>query len=430
MTQLGIEVFINEKPWKHRLENCRIGFLGHFASVDSHLQSSLQLISLYTPLNITCVFGPQHGFKMIEQANMITTQSEKLSLHKLCSIVYPSVSMGDNECTTNKKIAKDNKVAKDIPIFSLYSDTTRRLTTDMLSYFDVLIVDLQDVGCRVYTYLSTLFYVMEDCHKAGKEVWILDRPNPVGRKVEGSILKKEFTSFVGVAPLPIRHGLTLGECAKWYYSKKQFNNKLEVITMKNYNPVKNPDFKGLAWVAPSPNMPDTQTARCYSGTVLLEGSILSEARGTTSPLKMFGFPDMDVKQVLQLMNKKAPHLLRGCVLREECFKPLFDKFKNQLCMGLRIYIDHPFYQAELFSPYRLICLFLKCFKEVHVEVDLWKPPPYEYEYKKLPIDILSGCDFLRHWVENNDATIQDLENKLQPDEKQWIAEIKPYLLYP
>ena len=239
MFELGIEVFIKQKKWEGRLTKRRVAFLGHPASVDQSMQSSLNLIKSHTPLKISCVIGPQHGFKGDRQANMIVTEDEN---------------------------------ADSLPIFSLYSSKTRRLTQEILSFFDVLIVDLQDVGCRVYTYLTTLFYALEDSARAGKEVWILDRPNPAGRKIEGSLLNKKFFSFVGAGPLPMRHGLTLAEAAYYYCSLKKLNLQMETVKMTNYQPAQRAWPVGLAWALPSPNMVDEECALCYSGTVLLEGT--------------------------------------------------------------------------------------------------------------------------------------------------------------
>ena len=396
MFKLGIESFIEEEKWKGQLENRRIAFLGHQASVSQNLQSSLSLIKSRTPLKINGLIGPQHGFKSTEQANMITTKDEH---------------------------------TQSVPVFSLYSDKTRRLTQEMLSHFDVLIVDLQDVGCRVYTYLTTLFYVLEDCAQANKEVWVLDRPNPAGRKIEGSLLNKDFTSFVGAAPLPIRHGFTLGEAALWYRSLKNLNVKLEIIEMKNYQPEVKPWPENFPWVPPSPNMVDEECARCYSGTVLLEGTKISEARGTVFPLKAFGFPGMNTQNVLRLMAQLAPRWLKGCILKEEFFQPVFDKFQNQNCSAIRIYATGSQYDETTFQPYRLTCLFLKCVKKAHPDFDWIQPPPYEYEQEKMPIDILSGDDFLRNWIEDPNAFTMDLEAKLSPDEKKWTEQREKSLIY-
>ena len=410
MIQLGIETFIKEKKWQGRLENRRMAFCGHSASVDKNLQSSLSLIQLHTPLKISCLLGPQHGFKGTQQANMMATEDENMRMDDLAKVDFTSES---------------NSLK--LPVFSLYSQKTRRLTKEMLSCFDVLIVDLQDVGCRVYTYLTTLLYIMEDLDRTGKELWVLDRPNPAGRGVEGSILGPDFYSFVGAAPLPIRHGMTLGELALWYKNLKKLDLSLEVIPMKGYHPRSWP--KDLPWVLPSPNMVDAECARMYSGTVLLEGTHISEARGTVFPLKAFGIPDMNASSVLKLMQKLAPDWLQGCILREEFFQPTFDKFKNQMCSCLRIYASSPFYEEQKFQPYRIVSLFLKCFKQVHPDFSWILPPPYEYEYKKLPIDILSGDDFLRSWIEDSHSSIQDLEEKLKKDEDHWKKQRENFLLY-
>ena len=407
MFKLGIESFIEDKKWKGRVEKRRLAFLGHPASVSQNLQSSLHLIQSHTPLKISCIIGPQHGFKGAQQANMITTEDEH---------------------THNQKNSKGNN-SNFCPIFSLYSSKTRRLTKEMLSCFDILIIDLQDVGCRVYTYLTTLFYVLEDCAQANKEVWLLDRPNPAGRKVEGSILNKNFMSFVGATPLPIRHGLTLGEAASWYCSLKKLNIQLEIIKMKNYQPEKKAWPDAFPWVLPSPNMVDEECVRCYSGTVLLEGTKVSEARGTVFPLKAFGFPGMNTQAILKSMSKLAPQWLKGCVLREEFFQPVFDKFQNQICSAIRIYAKKPSYSEKDFVPYRLVSLFLKCLKKIHSDFEWMSPPPYEYEYEKLPIDILSGDDFLRNWIEDESASVMDLENKLSNDEKLWQEQRKKILFY-
>ncbi len=400
MTKFGIEVLLQETKWQSQLENKRLAFLGHSASVDSKLQNSLNLILQHTSLKFSCVLSPQHGFQNTEQANMITTENSYFHFSK-------------------------NK----IPLFSLYSSHTRRLTKEMLSCFDGIIIDLQDTGCRVYTYLTTLFYVLEDCCQAGKEVWILDRPNPAGRKVEGSVLDPNFMSFVGAGPLPMRHGLTLGEIALWYCALKKLDFLVQVIYMQNYQPEKNPWPNNFAWVCPSPNMVDEECTRCYTGTVLLEGTTISEARGTVFPLKAFGFPKMDTKLILKKMAQYAPHWMAGCQLREEFFKPMFDKFQNQVCSAIRLYATSPFYDSNLFYPYRLVSLFLKCVKETYSDFNIWQPPPYEYEEIKPPIDILSGDDFLRHWIEDTQAVVQDLENKLKKDELQWQAARKPFMVY-
>jgi len=432
MFELGIESFIKNKKWMEGLDkNCRVAFLGHQASVSQNLQSSLYLIQNYTPLTISCVIGPQHGFKGAEQANMLTTENEKSSLSQLENMSFKAFEDSQGIFSGLKKFknisSKENEETK-CPIFSLYSSKTRRLTKEMLSHFDAILIDLQDVGCRVYTYLTTMLYILEDCNQANKSVWILDRPNPAGRTVEGSLLNKKFISFVGASSMPIRHGMTLGELALWYSSIKKLNIQLKVIKMNNYHPKNNP-WPIQHWLMPSPNMVDEECARCYSGTVLLEGTKVSEARGTTFPLKAFGFPGMKTKTVLTNMVKMAPEWLKSCVLREEFFKPTFDKFKDQICSAIRIYTDTSYYRSQEFQPYRIVSLFLKNLKKHHPDFDWILPPPYEYEYEKLPIDILSGDDFLRNWIEDEKALIGDLEEKLSLDENLWREKRKPFLQY-
>ena len=419
--KLGVEVFIGEKKWQGRLENRRLAFLAHNASVDSRLQSSWSVLQSYTPpLKWACVFGPQHGFQGTEQANMVVTEDKEEGLVS-SSVVLPS---------------PPGSRVKPVPVWSLYSSHTRRLTKDKRDAFDVLLVDLQDVGCRVYTYLSTLFYVMEDLSGTGKQLWVLDRPNPAGRGIQGGMLDPHFFSFVGVAPLPLCHGMTLGELALWYRNFKNLDLDLEVVRMSDYHPHLEPWPGGMAWVLPSPNMVDLECSRLYGGTVLLEGTRVSEARGTVFPLKAFGFPGMRATEILKTMQQQGPQWLKGVVIRVEAFKPVFDKFQGQVCEALRVYI--PSQKARPNSPggglpgpapVRLVSLFLKCLRQLHPEFEWKAKPPYEYEYKKWPIDILSGDAFLRQWVEDSHSTLQDLEKKLIAGESLWQQQRKPYLLY-
>ena len=418
--ELGIERFIKEKKWK-ALENRQVAFLGHSASVAKNHKSSLSLILAHTPLKISCVIGPQHGFQSVQQANMITTEDEPTRPLELNLVLKGSPKAGELFRLPR---------SLSCPVFSLYSQKNRRLTKEMLSHFDALILDLQDVGCRVYTYLTTLFYILEDLKDTGKELWILDRPNPAGRKIEGTGLNMDFASFVGAGPLPIRHGLTLGEVALWYCSVKSLSVNLKVIKMSQYFPAQTPWPSQLPWILPSPNMVDRECALCYSGTVLLEGTNISEARGTVFPLKAFGFPEMKVEDILWLMWKTKPQWLKGCVLRKEFFIPQFDKWAKQICPALRIYIGPSLKDKTCFFPYRLVSLFLKCLKKIQPDFNWKKAPPYEYEYKKWPIDILSGDDFLRKWVEDPDSVPEDLEKRLLSEEQLWQEHRKPFLLYP
>ena len=405
--QTGFDVFIKNKEFQKSFLKKKLAYLGNPASVSENLENSFQCLKQYTALNWTCIFSPQHGWEGVEQANMIP--SEDSFFQKL-------------------------------PVFSLYTDKTRSMTPEHLDYFDVLFVDLQDVGCRVYTFVTTLIYALKSCVEGNKTVVILDRPNPVGRVVEGSLLSPDFESVVGAWTLPIRYGLSLGELAKMYVRLEKLNLNLEVIPMTGYKAEEGWP-KDRAWIAPSPNMTDVECARCYSGTVLLEGTSLSEGRGTTSPLKVFGFPKMKTHLILNTMKKIKPSWMEGCRIRTCFFKPVFDKFEGSLCSGLQIHLDsllNPMSDSlpnslndpnRKFKAYRLISLFLKSTLKIHPELDWLKKPPYEYEYKKWPIDILSGDSFLREWIKDPESQPEDLEKKLSSDEKEWKELSSPFHLY-
>ena len=321
-------------------------------------------------------------------------------------------------------IPHEDSVHKGLPLFSLYSQQNRRFTPKMRSAFDVLLIDLQDTGCRVYTYLTTVFYALEDC--ADKTLILLDRPNPLGRKVEGSRLNERFSSFVGAGPLPMSHGLTLGEAALWFKNHKNLKTDLHVVPMEDHSPE---ESWSLPWIQPSPNMTGLSCAHCYPGTVLLEGTQVSEGRGTTLPLEVFGMPDMPAEKIKNLMEEKAPKFLTGCVLRLHEFEPVFDKFKEKVCRGFQIHLDSPRAERGEFRPYRLITLFLKCLHEIDPDFEWKKPPPYEYEFEKQPIDILSGGTELKKWIETPESSVREWDEWLKKEETAWKRDRKPFLLY-
>ena len=382
---LGIETFLNDKQKIKSLKKKRVAYLGNKSSLVKGV-SSLKLLD--EELNITTLFSPQHGFYLEEEANMITTEDSKW---------------------------------KDVPLFSLYSKKTRRLTSEMKNHFDVLIIDLQDVGCRIYTYLTTLFYILEDCENS-HSIILLDRPNPVGDYVEGSLLDKNFKSFVGVAPLPMSHGMTLGEAGLWFKHYKKLKTDFRVIPMKGYTSSWPKDLK---WINPSPNMTGLSCAKCYIGSVLLEGTHISEGRGTNKPFEIFGIPRMKSKLIQKKMESLGTSFLQGISLETQDFNPTFDKFKEEICSGLKVNIV----DFKTFRPYRFTSLFLKVFLEEHPDFNWKTKSPYEYEYKKLPFDILSGSSFLREWIENSRSSISELEEYLKSNEEQWIKERKPFLIY-
>lgn len=398
--KLGIEVLQNQPHLLNQLKGRRVALLAHPASVDRDLNHTSDLL-VSSGISLVSLFGPQHGMRGEKQDNMIES---------------------DDYLDSQLKI----------PVFSLYG-RVRRPTKEMLETFDVLLVDLQDVGCRIYTFLTTLFYVMEECARYGKSVWVLDRPNPAGRPIEGTILNMNFASFVGAAPVPMRHGLTLGEAGSWYKKLKKLDLDFRVIEMEGYNPQSGVGqgwpWNELTWVNPSPNMSRLNCARAYAGTVLIEGTWISEGRGTTVPLEVVGTPWMGAHKTLKEMERLAPKWLEGCRLRPLFFEPTFHKFQGKLCAGIQLHCDGPYYSHEKFKPYRIVALMLKILRKEHKNEKIWREPPYEYEDKLLPIDILSGDSRLREWVEDSSASISDFEHLCAQDEKSWEKESREFYLY-
>ena len=391
----GAEVLLSDLKWIKKLQNQRVAYLGHSAAVNQKGELILSLLLKQKEIHLTSLFGPQHGFASTKQANMVTTQDSQYASLKL---------------------------------YSLYSEKTRRLTIEMKDSFDILLFDLQDTGCRIYTYLTTLFYLIEDCEKFDKTLIVLDRPNPLGPLIEGNRLKEKFHSFVGLAPLPMSHGLTLGELAFWYKNLKSLKTDLHLVPMKAYDPIQ-PWSLGRPWILPSPNMTGLSCVQCYPGTVLLEGTEVSEGRGTTKPLEMFGHPRMNTKAIKRFMEDQGSSFLEGCFLREVEFEPVFDKFKQKVCKGFQIHLEKVWATAGSFQPYRLISLFLKAFKEVHPSFSWKKKAPYEYEFEKEPIDIISGSSDLQDWVENPSVSIKEWDEFLLNEEEAWEKERRDFLIY-
>jgi uncharacterized protein YbbC (DUF1343 family) len=319
-----------------------------------------------------------------------------------------------------------------VPVFSLYGEV-RRPTPAMLETFDVLLVDLQDLGCRVYTFITTLRYVLEAAAEHGKSVWVLDRPNPGGRPVEGLLLRSGWESFVGAGPLPMRHGLTLGEIAQWFVRTLRVNVECRVVVMEGWDPAGAPGYGWplgeRTWINPSPNAPNLWMARCYAGTVMLEGTTLSEGRGTTRPLELFGAPDLDPRALIAAMESIAPQWLRGCRLRPCWFEPTFHKHVGKLCAGLQIHVEGAAYDHTAFQPWRVLALALKALRRLRPEYELWRDFPYEYEHGRLAIDLINGGEILREWVDDPVATAGDLDALARPDEEAWRKEREGVLLY-
>lgn len=403
--RFGLDRLLEEPALQLALQGKRVGLVAHPASVTDMLVHAIDAIQALPSIHLTCAFGPQHGMKGDKQYNMIETEDEIDPVHQ-------------------------------IPVFSLYGKT-RRPSAEQLALCDGILLDLQDAGCRIYTYLTTLFYMMEACAAEGKFLWVLDRPNPAGRAIEGSILRAGNESFVGMGPVIMRHGLTLGEMAHWIKHQWHMDIELRVIEMQGYSPRSAPGYgwplEQRAWVNPSPNLPTLAGVRCYSGTVMLEGTTLSEGRGTTRPLEGFGAPDIRGDDVLREMHRlhDATTLswMQGCLLRPFHFEPTFYKHQGQLCSGIQFHVDHARYQPDQFKPYRLQALAFKAIRHLHPDYPLWRDFPYEYVYDRLAIDVITGCDTLRRWVDDNNATLQDLDAFLARDEAQWQQQVEPFLLY-
>ena len=396
--KLGVEVLLSNPKLLKSLKGQRVGVICHPASVDENLTHSLDLLA--KKVKLSCAFGPQHGVRGDKQDNMVESPNFVDPVHK-------------------------------IPIFSLYGEV-RRPTAEMMSHFDVVLFDLQDLGCRIYTFITTLLYVMEECAKLNKKIMILDRPNPAGRPIEGFRMLKGWESFVGAAPLPMRHGLTVGELALYFKDHYKMDVQLEVVKMKGYSPNKAPGFgwdMKRAWVNPSPNAASLNMARAYGGTVLIEGTTLSEARGTTRALEIIGASDIDFAEVLVRMKKKAPQWLKGVTLRECFFEPTFHKHQGKLCHGFQFHTDAKTYKHELFKPFRITALMLKVIREMHPDYPIYRDFAYEYVHDKLAFNVINGGPALKDWIENSKATPKDLDKALAVDEKSWAKERKKYLLY-
>ena len=398
MTSFGIDRLLAEPEYLRALDRKRVALVAHPASVTADLSHSLDALAA-AGVNLTAAFGPQHGLRGDKQDNMV-----------------------ESDDFTDPQL--------NIPVFSLYGQV-RRPAGQMLSTFDTILIDLQDLGCRIYTFITTLLYVLEAATETGKAVWVLDRPNPAGRPVEGLILREGWESFVGAGPIPMRHGLTLGELGKWFVDHFKLDVDYRVIEMEGWRPNEGPGFGWPAdrvWINPSPNAANLNMARCYAGTVMLEGATLSEGRGTTRPLELFGAPDIEPKRVLSEMERFAPHWLAGCKLREIHFEPTFHKHVGQLCNGLHIHAEGKFYDHDAFRPWRLQAAAFKAIRRLYPDYDLWRDFPYEYAFGKLPIDVINGSPLLREWVDG-DSTAADLDRITIPDERAWEEQRRPYLLY-
>ena len=398
--KFGIDRLLEDPSLRAPLAGRRVALLAHPASQTADLRHSLDALA-GAGVNLTAAFGPQHGLRGDKQDNMVESPD------------FNDPSLG-------------------IPVFSLYGEV-RRPTDASMDTFDVLLVDLQDLGCRIYTFITTLLYVLEAAAAHGKAVWVLDRPNPAGRPVEGLTLRPGWESFVGAGPIPMRHGLTLGELGHWFIRTRKLDVEYRVIEMEGWAPEAAPGYgwplSERVWVNPSPNAPNLWMARAYAGTVMLEGTTLSEGRGTTRPLELFGAPDIAAKDVIGQMRALAPDWLAGCALREIWFEPTFHKHVGKLCSGVQIHAEAPHYDHAAFRPWRLQALAFKAIRQLQPDYDLWRDFPYEYVLDRLAIDVINGGPDLRAWVDDAASAPGDLDALTRPDEAAWIEERRPHLLY-
>lgn len=397
----GIDRLLADPELRRPLAGRRVALLAHPASVTADLTHSLDALAALPDISLSAAFGPQHGLRGDKQDNMVESPD------------FLDPQLG-------------------IPVFSLYGEV-RRPTEAMMATFDVLLVDLQDLGCRIYTFITTLRYVLEAAARHGKTVWVLDRPNPAGRPVEGLSLRAGWESFVGAGEMPMRHGLTMGELGHWFIATLKLDVDYRVIEMQGWQPEAGPGYGWplgeRTWINPSPNAPNLWMARAYAGTVMLEGTTLSEGRGTTRPLELFGAPDIDARAVLAEMRAFAPHWLAGCKLREIWFEPTFHKHAGKLCNGIQIHVEDGSYRHEAFLPWRLQALAFKAIRRLYPDYPLWRDFAYEYEHERLAIDLINGSPLLREWVDDPASVPEQFEALATADEAAWRESCRPFLRY-
>lgn len=399
--KFGIDRLLADPAVLGEFKGRRVALVAHPASVTEDFTHSLDAL-IAAGVNVTSAFGPQHGLKGDKQDNMVETADE----------IDPKYG---------------------IPIFSLYGEV-RRPTGQMMSSADVFLFDLQDLGCRIYTFVTTLLYLLEEAAKHGKDVWVLDRPNPAGRPVEGTLLVPGHESFVGAAPMPMRHGLTMGEMGHWYIEHFNLDLTYKVVAMEGWEP-DGPGFgwpEDRIWINPSPNAANVNMARCYAGTVMIEGATLSEGRGTTRPLEvLFGAPDVDAKAVVREMQAFAPEWCAGVIMRDCWFEPTFHKHAGKLCNALMLHAEGPAYAHHAFKPWRMQALAFKAIRRLYPNYPIWRGPEFKYEYTEnvLAIDVINGGPSLREWVDDPRSSPHDLDVLAAADEAAWVQMVRGHLLY-
>ncbi|MCJ7484186.1 MAG: DUF1343 domain-containing protein [Thermodesulfovibrionales bacterium] len=385
----GLDLY--EKKWPLKLKGLRVGVLVHPASVNIRLQDTVSLFLRSQKSKLKALFGPQHGFRGETQDNMVEWKG-----------------------------FRDKKTG--VPVFSLYGHT-RKPDPSMLKNIDVMVIDLQDIGSRYYTFIWTMELCMQACMEMKKSVVVLDRPNPIGgHMTEGPLLNEQYSSFVGQRPLPVRHGMTIGEIGNYLHNEFYPSLDFHVIAMQGWERKMWFDGTGLPWVMPSPNMPTLDTAIVYPGMCLLEGTNISEGRGTTRPFEIFGAPFIEPDM---LVNRLKEFRLSGVFFRPMYFQPTFQKHMGELCGGAQMHVT----DREKFRPFKTGVAVIKAIHSLYQNQFAWKQPPYEYEYEKMPIDILAGTDRLRQHIENG-VSLDRMEEWWQEQCREFNKKFrKKYLLY-
>jgi uncharacterized protein YbbC (DUF1343 family) len=384
--RLGSDVLVSSGTLRGR----RVGVVCNHASIDRGFVHIVDRLAAADGGTLAAIFGPQHGFRSDVQDNMIETPH------------------GDD-------------ASRRVPVYSLYSET-REPTPEMLQGLDVLVIDLQDIGARIYTYIYTMANCLRACGKHGVPVIVCDRPNPInGHDVEGQTLVRGYESFVGLFPIPMRHGMTIGELARLFNESFGLGAELDVARMEGWQRHMYADETGLPWVMPSPNMPTLDAAIVYPGTVLFEGTMLSEGRGTTRPFELVGAPWIDAERFAREMNELE---LPGAFFRPAVFEPTFQKHAKTACGGCQIHVT----DRAAFRPVLTGAALIQMFRRTSPGKFSWRQPPYEYEHDKLPIDILAGSDSLRQQVEAGLAPTA-IADSWRTDETAFRDLRRAFLLY-
>jgi uncharacterized protein YbbC (DUF1343 family) len=388
MTRTGLEVLLKSRL--DLLDGARVGLIVHPASINSRFEHAADLFHQEKRIKLTALFGPQHGIRGETQDNMIEWQS----FH-------------------------DQRTG--LPAYSLYGET-RKPKPEMLSDVDALVFDLQDVGTRVYTFIYTMALAMEAARECGKRFVVLDRPNPInGVQVEGNVLEPEFRSFVGMFPIAMRHGITVGELALMFNREFGIGCDLEVVKMEGWRRSMWFEETGLPWVMPSPNIPAVESAVVYPGSVLLEGTNLSEGRGTTRPFEIVGAPYIDPRALIEELAKDR---LPGVVFRPLHFEPAFHKFAGQICGGVQIHVT----DRSAFKPVITGVAVISATRRLYPDEFEWKQPPYEYVYDKLPFDVINGSSSVRDLIEAG-TPAAEIEESWADNLDEFAARRQNHLLY-